>query len=298
VIDGDRGKRHNVAAAAVRGHERSRDGRASFATVEVPAMSKQAWACSSRCDKVYSLLKGAVQFNIGGVVVALRRGEQAAVPRGTVFRYTNRRREPACMLVTHRPPFDPDAEHTFPDELRQHEVHLSGERVKLRPMTEQDWEHVLAWNADPEVLTWSDGTCAARPPEEVREGYRTVSQFGHMFIISFAGEPIGECSLHKMNLREILRRFPQLDLRQVTMTVGRKDLWGKGLGSDALKALVRFGLEQERADGIFGILDAKNIRSWRLCLRAGLRELPGERFSLAGHAVVLAVWREKGAGSA
>ena len=48
------------------------------------------------------------------------------------------------------------------NRLRIHEVHLSAEgmyhgQLALRPMTENDWDLLLKWNQDPEILFYSDG---------------------------------------------------------------------------------------------------------------------------------------------
>jgi RimJ/RimL family protein N-acetyltransferase len=157
-------------------------------------------------------------------------------------------------------------------------------------MTENDWEHVLAWNADPEVLVWSDETTEIRPEEDTKNIYRSVSRFAFVFIIEYEGEPIGECWLQKMNLPEIIEQFPRKDLRRIDIMIGRKDLWGQGLGSDAIKTLVEFGFEQEGADGIFGIVGPKNVRSRRAFEKAGLRDTSLE----CRGEVALAVWRQPG----
>ncbi len=167
-------------------------------------------------------------------------------------------------------------------------MHLAGERVRLRPMTEDDWEHVLAWNADPEVLIWSDDTDEVRPAEETKGIYRGVSRSAYVFIIELDGEPIGECWLQKMNLAEIIARFPGKDLRRIDIMIGRKDLWGKGFGTDTIRTLVRFGLEGEGADGIFGMVDPKNVRSRRAFEKAGLEEFEGVEGERRG----LVVWRD------
>ena len=36
--------------------------------------------------------------------------------------------------------------------LNEHDVVLRGHRVLLRPMTEGDWDYLLKWNNDPEVM--------------------------------------------------------------------------------------------------------------------------------------------------
>jgi hypothetical protein len=42
------------------------------------------------------------------------------------------------------------------NHLRTHDITLRSERVVLRPMTEGDWNILLRWNSDPEVLYYSD----------------------------------------------------------------------------------------------------------------------------------------------
>ena len=44
-----------------------------------------------------------------------------------------------------------------PAKLRVHDVVLHGPRVLLRPLTEDDWAPLLAWNNDPEVLEFAEG---------------------------------------------------------------------------------------------------------------------------------------------
>ena len=250
------------------------NGAASVAVIRVPEQGEHPFSYSSACDKVYYVLEGRLQFSVDGVIYRADRGDVVIVPKGAIFQYYDAWDRPSRLLLFHLPAFDPAAEHVLPDLLRVHAVHLQGERVTLRPMTEEDWPHVLAWNADPEVLVWSDGTDEVRPEEDTKSIYRGVSLFALVFVIEMEGEPIGECWLQKMNLPEMIALFPGQDLRRLDIMIGRKDLWGHGLGSDAIRTLADFGLEQERADAIFAMVSARNPRSQRAFLRAGFEFLP------------------------
>ena len=42
-------------------------------------------------------------------------------------------------------------------KLKEHDVTLPGRRVVLRPITEEDWDILLKWNSDLEVLYYSEG---------------------------------------------------------------------------------------------------------------------------------------------
>ena len=93
--------------------------------------------------------------------------------------------------------------------LKEHNVVLRGTRIVLRPMTESDWDVLLRWNSNPEVLWFSDGDdVQSYTLEEVQGIYRGVSRKAFCFIAEVDGTPIGECWLQQMNLERILKRYP------------------------------------------------------------------------------------------
>jgi GrpB-like predicted nucleotidyltransferase (UPF0157 family)/RimJ/RimL family protein N-acetyltransferase len=158
-------------------------------------------------------------------------------------------------------------------KLREHNIALQGERVILRPMTEHDWDILLRWNSDPEVLYYSEGNdVAAYNLEQVQGIYRQTSQTAFCFIVEVAGEPVGECWLQEMNLARILEQHPGQDCRRIDLMIGEKDRWGCGYGTDMIRTLTRFGFEQEGADRIYGCeIGDYNPRSLRAFLKAGYR---------------------------
>ena len=160
-----------------------------------------------------------------------------------------------------------------PARLREHDVTLRGERVVLRPMTENDWEVLLAWNSDPEVLWFAEADpVESRPLAEVQAIYRGVSATAYCFIIEYRGHPIGECWLQEMNAQRVLDRYPDLDVRRIDITIGQKRLWGQGLGTEAVGLLVEFGFDREGCDTIFEPEVADyNARSRRMFERLGFR---------------------------
>ena len=154
--------------------------------------------------------------------------------------------------------------------LCEHHITLQGERVTLRPMTEDDWDFLLAWNNDPEVLYFSDGDdVAAYDLAMVQTIYRSVSQNAICFIIEFAGQPVGEGWLQRMNVDYILAKYPTADCRRIDLVIGEKQFWGQGLGTDTICTLTRFGFESEKADLIFGLVSDYNVRSRRAFQRVG-----------------------------
>jgi aminoglycoside 6'-N-acetyltransferase len=154
--------------------------------------------------------------------------------------------------------------------LRDHSITLYGARVTLRPMTEDDWPLLLAWNSDTEVLYWADDSdVSTYDLATVQSIYRTVSQNAICFIIECDGRPIGEGWLQRMNLECILAKYPMQDCRRIDLMIGAKAFWGQGLGTDTIRTLTRFGFEQEKADLIFGLVSDYNTRSRRAFARVG-----------------------------
>lgn len=168
--------------------------------------------------------------------------------------------------------------------LKTHRITLRGERVVLRPMTEADWNDLVRWDSDPDVVYWTDGHRNPYNPDDIKGIYEEVSQSAFCFIIELDGEPIGDCWLQQMNIEGILRRHPGEDCRRIDLMIGEKDLWGQGLGTDAIRTLTRFGFEQEGADLIFGLVGHHNPRCLRAFQKAGY-EIEAEHGD--GHEVVV-----------
>ncbi|MCL5997496.1 MAG: GNAT family N-acetyltransferase [Chloroflexi bacterium] len=156
-------------------------------------------------------------------------------------------------------------------EIKTHTVTLRGERMVLRPLTEQDWETLLRWNNDPEVLYFAEGDDVSSHSLEDMQGiYRGVSQNAFCFMAELDGCPVGECWLQRMNLDRILQKYPDLDCRRIDLMIGEKNRWGKGLGTEMIRLLTDFAFTHERADAVFGCDIADyNPRSLRAFLTNG-----------------------------
>jgi aminoglycoside 6'-N-acetyltransferase len=173
--------------------------------------------------------------------------------------------------------------------LREHSLTLEGKaaagHVTLRPMTEKDWGLLERWNSDPEVLYYSEGDqIDTWTPEQVRYIYRSVSQNAFCFIIELGGEPVGECWLQRMNLDRVIRLYVGQDVRRIDLMIGEKRYWARGIGTEVVRMLTRFGFEDQAADVVYipEIADY-NIRSLRVFEKAGYRivatreEKPGRK---------------------
>ena len=157
-----------------------------------------------------------------------------------------------------------------PARLRVHEVVLTGPRVRLRPMSEADWPVLLAWNQDPRVAAFSDGNTVPWTRESLERIYRGISRNAFMFVLEHAGSPVGEAWLQRMNLAALRDAFPGQDVRRVDLSLGRPDLWGRGLGSETIGLLVDFAFRTEGIDVLFACdVAVHNPRSRRAFERFG-----------------------------
>ena len=154
--------------------------------------------------------------------------------------------------------------------LQTHDVNLRDDHVTLRPLTEDDWGHLLEWNNDPEVMECADHE-DFKPSTlgEMQAIYRWIATHAHCFIMEVEGYAIGECWLQRTNLRRIVNQFPGKNLRRIDLMIGEKELWGRGYGTEVIDLLVNFGFSHESVDTIFGIVSADNVRSLRAFQKCG-----------------------------
>jgi RimJ/RimL family protein N-acetyltransferase len=155
-------------------------------------------------------------------------------------------------------------------------------------MTEDDWDLLLKWNNDPDVLYWAEGDdVTSRTLLEVQDLYRTVSRTAFCFVIEAGGVPVGECWLQEMNVTRIIEQHPGLDCRRIDLMIGEKRVWGQGIGTETIRLLTQFGFTQQSADALFGCFVAgNNPRSYRAFQRVGYQIVetrardPGSKFSI------------------
>lgn len=158
--------------------------------------------------------------------------------------------------------------------LPHHDIVLRDPPLTLRPMTERDWPLLLRWNRDPSVLVWTDGE--GTPPrdlEQTQHLYRSVAATPALcFIIKWQGREIGDCWLQHMNEPRLIDRYLGASLWRIDIAIGEPRYWNRGIGRRAIALLGRYGLDHERADAIFGLVRAENVRSSRAFMAAGFTE--------------------------
>ena len=157
--------------------------------------------------------------------------------------------------------------------IKTHSVHLHTPRLGLRPMTAADWDILLRWNQDPEVLYYADGSNArSYSLERIKRIYGRISRSAFCFLAELDGEPIAEAWLQAMNLSRIISAHPGRDCRRIDLAIGEKRYWNMGLGTEIIRALVEFGFGEEKSEFIFACDIADyNPRSLAAFSKVGFR---------------------------
>ena len=161
--------------------------------------------------------------------------------------------------------------------IKTHDVTLHGSTgdydVILRPLCDAHLPFLYKWNADPEVLYWTEGG------EDIERSYESetvhaifggVSQNALCFLIEVNGEPVGECWLQKMNLAEVIAMYAEsTDVRRIDMSIGEKALWGKGIGTAAVRMLVDYAFHGAHVEILHCFNEDYNPRARRVWEKLG-----------------------------
>ncbi len=162
--------------------------------------------------------------------------------------------------------------------IKSHDITLYGGnddyKIILRPLTDEHLPYLYKWNADPEVLYWTesgvDSTNLSYDHDTVHHIYGGVSQNAFCFLIEVNGVPIGECWLQKMNLPDVIDIYPYgTDVRRIDMCIGEKSYWNKGIGTQFIGMMIDFAFNGEHVDILHCLCEDYNVRSRRMWEKHG-----------------------------
>ena len=137
---------------------------------------------------------------------------------------------------------------------------MRGDRVTLRPVEAGDHPLLQAWQNDPEIAAWMDYPLpfSARDIDEDQERTRRE---GHAFTIVHEGRPVGKCGLNHFRWR--------VRLCALYVYLGDREVWGRGLGREAVRLLLDLGFDELGMERIELMALADNTRALRLYRACG-----------------------------
>ncbi len=155
------------------------------------------------------------------------------------------------------------------ESLPTHDFILADGSLVLRPMTEDDWDTIAAWNNDPAVMWFTDnGAASKRSLKELQAIHRGISRDADLFVFELDDVPVGDGWVQRVNLDRITNAFPDRRLARIDLQLS-PTIWGHGVGTRAVRLLT--GHAFDRGDDlVFGCDIADfNERSRRAFLRCG-----------------------------
>ena len=160
--------------------------------------------------------------------------------------------------------------------IKSHDIVLYGgnkHKIILRPLSDEHLPFLYKWNADPDILYWTEGgkdIVRSYDRETVHKIYGGVSQNAFCFLIEAGGVPVGECWLQKMNLKNVLVMYDStVDVRRIDMAIGEKEYWNKGIGSEFIPMVIDFAFNVEHVDVLHCFNEDFNPRACRMWEKGG-----------------------------
>ena len=156
-------------------------------------------------------------------------------------------------------------------------------RVLLRQWRDDDLEPLVALNADPEVSRYLGGHITRTDSEAMAERMRThwaQRDFG-VWALELRGDRgergprsplIGLCGIVVPRYETKFSPFVEIIWRLATAH------WGKGLVTEAARAALEDGFNEQDFPDVVATTVQQNQRSWRVMERLGMRRSPQDDF--------------------
>ncbi len=178
-----------------------------------------------------------------------------------------------------------------------HDINLDGERVRLRPLRDDDVPLLFGWFNDPDVLHWLH--LSEDPPEVIGsldahherwERMRDDAAHRSWCIETKEGRPIGDIGL--------LAIHPTHHRAELGITIGVKEYWSRGYGSEAIRTLLRHAFGEMGLRRVQLITDednARGIRCYEKCgfVREGLLRAHRLRYGNPLNMIIMGVLNEE-----
>lgn len=139
---------------------------------------------------------------------------------------------------------------------------LQGEKVRLRPVQDEDIPKLVEWDNDKNIVRWAGKKFENR--EDAKEWHlKSTLQRRTYAIELLSGRLIGEI--------EVLNISWRLKTGEMRVYIGEKDLWDQGLGEDAVRTLTAGFFNLTALEELFLRVDEENFRARRCYEKAGFR---------------------------
>lgn len=141
-------------------------------------------------------------------------------------------------------------------------------KVLIRPLKRNDLYQLIKWLKDPEVNKFLSSDFSDLDSEKEERWFREMSLSVNDFVFAIetsrGKKYIGDCGLHKINWDEKKADFG--------IAIGDKNYWGKGYGSDAAGAAIKFAFKKLGLEKITLSVYEYNKRAIKSYIKCGFKE--------------------------
>lgn len=141
-----------------------------------------------------------------------------------------------------------------------------GSRVYLRPLEREDAPHFVAWLNDPEVTRHLQIHLPINRRAE-EEFLDKIGRDEHALTVGIAiratDQLIGALGFHQIDFKDRQASFG--------ISIGDKDEWGKGYGTEATRLLVQYGFDTLNLNRIWLRVYEDNLRGLRAYEKVGFK---------------------------
>ena len=142
---------------------------------------------------------------------------------------------------------------------------ITGERISLHRLTEEDvTQEYVDWMNDIEVVRYTESRFYQHTRESTLSFVRSVTnEFNYAFAIvdNDTKQHLGNIKIGNIN--------PYHKNADVGLIIGRKEFWGKGIATEAIRLCVGFAFRELKLHRLWAGVYASNIGSAKAFERAG-----------------------------
>jgi RimJ/RimL family protein N-acetyltransferase len=144
---------------------------------------------------------------------------------------------------------------------------LETQRLILREFVAEDTDALARVLSDPEAMRYYPMSFDRKAVEEwIARNQRRCATDGHglwAMDLKSSGEMMGDCGI---TLQEVEgESLPEIGYHL------RRDMWGRGLASEAAHACRDYGFQQLGLDSMISLIRPENMPSWRVAERIGMK---------------------------
>jgi aminoglycoside 6'-N-acetyltransferase len=151
------------------------------------------------------------------------------------------------------------------------------DKITVRLLENNDDVTLAKWLSDPQVLEYYEGRDRPHDVDLVREHYynRDEGEALTACIIQYDGIDIGYIQFYPINEEErILYGYGnyQGKIYGMDQFIGEPDFWNRGIGTELIKGMVEYLVNEEQADLIVMDPQVWNLRALRVYEKCGFKQ--------------------------